>query len=68
MLPFWGPEEGDAGKDTACPKLSQLETLSNSRTVILTALIWPILSMLFDYLFPKGEPPSTDPGTPLSTL
>jgi hypothetical protein len=59
----------------ACPgglekevcQFHQLQTLSNSGTTILTVLIWPILSMLLDYLFPKGEQLSTAPDNPLST-
>jgi hypothetical protein len=56
----------DAGKDIAEVKLRQLQVLQNSGTTILVVLLWPILSMLLDYLFPKAEPVATSPGSPLS--
>jgi hypothetical protein len=49
-----------AGKNFPDVKLQQLQTLSNSGTIILVVLLWPILSMLLDYLFPNaGQPPAT---------
>jgi hypothetical protein len=54
----------DGVKGTAEAKLHQLETLSNFGTVILIVHIWPILSMLLDYLFPKGESLPTMPDEP----
>jgi hypothetical protein len=51
----------DAGKDTPEAKLRQLQTLSSTGTMILMVLIWPILSLLLEYLFPKGE---TGPSVP----
>jgi hypothetical protein len=75
----------DAGKGDHKPEvqLQQLQMLSNTGTTILVVLLWPILSMLLDYLFPKsqslsplsGRPPSgvadegslAAPGTPQST-
>jgi hypothetical protein len=55
----------EASNDELC-KFHQLQTLSNSGTTILIILVWPILSMLLDYLFPKGEPAPADPGNPVS--
>jgi len=47
-------------------KLRQLQILSNSGTTILIAMIWPILSILLDYLFPKSDSSAAASGTPLS--
>jgi hypothetical protein len=55
----------EASNDELC-KFHQLQTLSNSGTTILIVLVWPILSMLLDYLFPKGEPAPADPSIPVS--
>jgi hypothetical protein len=46
-------------------KFHQLQTLSNSGTTLLIVLIWPILSMLLDYLFPKADPAPADPTIPV---
>jgi len=51
--------------DTEVCKFHQLQTLSNSGTTILIVLVWPILSMLLDYLFPKAEPGPADPSLPV---
>ena len=41
----------------------QLKTLSNSGTTILIVIIWPVLSMLLDYLFPKSDSAPANPTT-----
>lgn len=51
-----------ATKEPSC-QLQQLQTLANSGTTILIVLIWPILSMILDYLFPKAEPAPNPPGS-----
>jgi Na+/H+-dicarboxylate symporter len=56
----------DAGKPGADIQLHQLHILTNSGTTILVVLLWPILSMLLDYLFPKTDSPATEPDNPIS--
>jgi hypothetical protein len=55
------------GLDKEVCKFYQLQTLSNTGTTILIVLMWPILSILLDYLFPGSEPLPTAPDNPLPT-
>jgi|ERR1051326_1008552 uncharacterized membrane protein YhaH (DUF805 family) len=63
---FVAAHVNDQGKGIADVKCRQIEILANSGTMILTVIIWPILSMFLEYLFPKSELSSSNLSDPPS--
>jgi len=63
----WSAFVSGAGQDTADAKFLQLQTLSGTGTVILVVILWPILSMLLDFLFAVSQPNASSPSSPVPT-